>query len=1337
MLHFKDISIGNKLLCGFGSLVLLAGIIAAVSYFSLQKIFVSNEIYTQLHQVNLDLAQLRRSEKDFLLRDTNNSDYFKTGVSEYLISHNKYYKDGIDRLDTLIMNSYLINQHIAPKLIEIKNYLIAYQNNFNKLITLLNTAGFKDWGLEGSLRDAIHAVENSPIHYDKAKMLMLRRNEKDYFLRRDLQYQQQLHNNADIFVSSIKSDSIPEASKQQLIALVNTYLKYFDQEVEIHKTIGMTPDIGLMGQMRDAFHELEPKYAVIMQQMAQYQQITTDRVTYTLLALILITLAIGGLLTYKLTRLISSPIKKISDAANQFGKGDLQVTFDVYSKDEIGQLAQTFRNLVDTTRDLAEVSHKIGEGLFNVEINPRSDKDVLGQSLLRMRNNLQQLDTENKRQIWIKTQIAKMTNISQGIRSLQSLLQTVICELCTTLEAGHGLFYLVSKVNEAEEDRQLVLMGSYAYVERKNISNKFKFGEGLVGQCALEKKSILLTQVPDDYIRISSGLGEKAPLTVLVLPILHEGEILGVIELAAFKLFNQHERDLLEGITNNLGIIINNVISHQRTEDLLKESQTLTEELQTQQEELRTTNEEMELKTRILKESEEKLKVQSEELQATNEELEEKTERLTKQNISIEQQNKAIEKTKQELELRAKDLAMASKYKSEFLANMSHELRTPLNSLLILSKNLQENREGNLTGKQIESARVIYSGGKDLLNLINDILDLSKVEAGRLQLAIDKISINQICDGLKSQFDPVAKDKNIAFHVAIDPNLPKKVFSDEQRLLQIIKNLLSNAFKFTSKGYVTLKISQPDPSTQFKNKALTVENSIAWSVTDTGIGIPKDKQTAIFEAFQQADGSTSRNYGGTGLGLTISRALAALLGGEISLKSREGEGSIFTLYLPIEYSNQKSDVEYPLSEHKKIENAAPVINYEQEIETIPSFLPDDREKFPTPSKSLLIIEDDKKFASILIDVARKKGYLCLAAGDGQSGFTLAKSYQPTAIILDLGLPDVDGQEILAQLKFDLKTRHIPVHVISAREEIPEIRQKGAIGYLTKPTTTEAIASIFSKIESVTDTQIRHVLVVEDDANGQQAIIQVIDNPHIQIECVATAANAKEHIIQQNYDCIILDLNLPDRSGFELLQSLKDEKINLPPIVIYTGRELTEEEHNSLRRYSASIIVKGADSPERLLDELSLFLHSVEADLPEEQKKTIQLMHNSNKTLMDKRILIVDDDMRNVFALSSVLEERGLDILIASNGKVALEKLKDEKDINLILMDIMMPVMDGYEAMRQIRSDSKYKNLPIVALTAKAMPEDKEKCLEAGANDYITKPVDTDQLVSMMEVWLSK
>lgn len=1009
-------------------------------------------------------------------------------------------------------------------------------------------------------------------------------------------------------------------------------------------------------------------------------------------------------------------------------------------------------------QNTSDVANTIAAGNYDIEVKLQSNKDYLGKSLQKMtqalRDNTSKLKHEKTKletQDWIKSNQASVLAKLQETKDLVSFADFLMRELVPLLKAHLGIFYYK---NTEEKESILTLLGSYAYKSRKSVSNQFALGEGLVGQCALEKETILLTNAPDNYIEISSGSGSAAPQNIIVVPVIFENETIAVIEIASVIEFEEKSQHLIELLSVNLGVLINNIVSKDMTDKLLLESQKLSKELQEQQEELRATNEELEEKTQVLKENEEELKAQSEELQAANEELEEKSDRLEKQNQAIIKKSTEVDEARKEVEQRAEDLALASKYKSEFLANMSHELRTPLNSLLILSKELESNKEHNLTERQVESAKVIHQGGQDLLTLINDILDLSKIEAGKLQVDVSEIYISDFLSTLKSQFDPIVKEKGLAFITEIEGDKSRVIYSDEQRLSQVIKNFFFNAVKFTHEGSITIKVS------------FAVEGMATFSVIDTGIGIPKEKQKQIFEAFQQGDGATNRNYGGTGLGLAISKAMAELLGGYITLESEPGKGSAFILTVPYktvgthkpeddhasDYShNHDQDrkqidqkmVQAVIESQDAVEenSAKPNLEFSEKIDTSEIkpriYIDDDRDKITSDDRVLLIIEDDQSFAKTLMGIARDKGYLCLVAGDGHSGIALAKKYHPAAIVLDLGLPDVDGLQVLEQLKFELETRHIPIHIVSAREEVPELKQKGAMGYLLKPADEESILTIFESVESVLNSKVKKVLVVDDDEISHKAIESLIGSDVTTLDKAYNGAEAKEKIITNPYDCIILDLSLPDFSGFELLKQLKNEGVEVPPVVVYTGRELSKEEHDELRRYSSSIVLKGAESPERLLDEMSLFLHSVESDLSDNQRSAIKMFHNAEKLLKNRKILLVDDDVRNIFALSSTLEGYGLDVIVASNGKVALDKLKNEEGIELVVMDIMMPIMDGYEAMEKIRLQEKFHDLPIIALTAKAMAGDREKCIESGANDYITKPVDVEKLVSMMKVWLFK
>jgi CheY-like chemotaxis protein/signal transduction histidine kinase len=938
-------------------------------------------------------------------------------------------------------------------------------------------------------------------------------------------------------------------------------------------------------------------------------------------------------------------------------------------------------------------------------------------------------------QIWQTTGQAQLSDTMRGEQDLAALATNVIQQLCKYVYAHIGALYIA-------DNHSLRLAGHFAYNGHKP-DHHFEFGEGLVGQAALDKEPRLLTEVPEGYIKIRSGLGEAVPRNIMLFPFLYDGGVMGVIELGALTPFNQAQMTFIETALPSIAIAFNTARARTRIDELLAETQRQAEELQAQGEELRVANEELEAQTESLRDSEARLREKQDQLETTNTQLEEKAAALEQSSLALrdkqailDRQNQELKQAQQELQKRAEELGLASKYKSEFLANMSHELRTPLNSVLILARILAENEGGNLTEEQVQSADIIYSGGTDLLNLINGILDLSKVEAGKLTFTIEPISLPDLLASVQAQFNHLADEKGVDFQINLAPELPNTINSDHQRLKQIINNLLSNAFKFTRQGSVSLELYRPGPEADLSRSGLDPNEAIAISVTDTGIGMTPEQQAIIFEAFQQADGSTSRQFGGTGLGLSISRELAIRLGGQIEVHSQPGEGSTFTLYLPIE-TVLDPDQEPPLVQapEPEAETPWPVVPQLPTRPTPQPALADDRDDLGSHDKILLIIEDDPNFAEFLFDFAHKQGFKSLIALDGQTGLDLVRTYKPDAIILDLNLPDITGWEVMQILKIEPTTRHIPIHIISADDEVLDAFRKGAIGYLTKPVTPDSLTDSFHKIEQFIAKQIKSLLLVEDDANARHSIKLLLGGSDVQITEVDQGQAALDLLRAQRFDCIILDLSLPDMSGFEVLNKMNgDEPAARCPVIVYTGRELTPDENHELMQYADSVIVKGVKSPERLLDETALFLHRVVADMPKDKQQTIKQLYNTEGWLKDKKILIVDDDMRNSFALSKLLSDKGLIVKIAQDGQKALELLAEEK-VDLVLMDIMMPVMDGYETTRRIRSLPELRHLPVLALTAKAMKGDREKCLEAGANDYLSKPIDVDRLFSMLRVWL--
>ncbi|ALO33739.1 hypothetical protein CMT41_02680 [Colwellia sp. MT41] len=963
-----------------------------------------------------------------------------------------------------------------------------------------------------------------------------------------------------------------------------------------------------------------------------------------------------------------------------------------------------------------------------------------------LQQNNDQLSKQNERQ----HQLAEINELTQGITELTKLSDDIISNLATACQAGHGVIY----IKEQQDSNTLSLVGSYAFQSRKNIAATIKVGEGLIGQCAKEKKLILLTKVPGDYIQINSALGEQTPLNLILLPILFESKIMAVIELASFHVFTEEQQLTLTQVAQSLGIVINNLFSQQRTKQLLHETQQQAEELQTQQEELKSANENLVEQTQQLKASEEELRQQSEELQTSNDELGQRQK-------DLQAQRDKIAASEQELAIKAKELTIASKYKSEFLANMSHELRTPLNSLLLLAKGLADNTSGHLDETEVEDAHIIYDGGQSLLHLINDILDLSKVEAGKLNIHRENVQLSQVKDKLLQLFTPLAKERNIQLSASIDNNIPDSIITDSQRLEQILRNLLSNAVKFTEMGEVTINFRLPAENTHFRQQHLTVNNSLAIVVTDTGVGIAEDKLQAIFEAFQQADGSTSRKYGGTGLGLTIARELSHLLGGEIQLTSQIHKGSSFTLYLPLSSDdatssaskNEAQVITHNLASKNSAASTLPqppavhtsaLAGIDRDIDLeLNIFIDDDRFNIHAGDKTLLVIDDDKIFAKILRDYARKSGYKCLVAGDGRSGIYLAQHHQPNGIILDLMLPDIDGHQVLEQLKSSLKTQHIPVEIISAHSENrSEALAEGAIGLQTKPVSSEQLHQVLVEIENLSTAKIRQVLIIEDNKHHSKATRRLLENIGLKATCVSTGEEGCVAILTGKYDCVILDLGLPDMSGIELLKQVNAGTLEvLPPVIVYTGKEITDQEQAELDKYSSTVVIKGTGSPERLLDDISLFLYDIEEKSSKltklKDKKSMRLLHDEDAILQGRKILLTDDDMRNSYALSKKLIDIGCDVEMANNGKEAIELLREHNDFELILMDTMMPVMDGNEATQIIRNMKHYKKIPIIALTAKTMPEDRELALTSGASEYLTKPIDFEKLVSILRIWLFK
>jgi HAMP domain-containing protein/signal transduction histidine kinase/DNA-binding response OmpR family regulator len=964
-------------------------------------------------------------------------------------------------------------------------------------------------------------------------------------------------------------------------------------------------------------------------------------------------------------------------------------------------------NLTTQVRAIAEVATAVTKGDLtrSIQVNARGEVAELKDNINTMIDNLRVTTERNEEQDWLKTNLARFTRMLQGQRDLFTVGQMLLSELAPLVGAQQGTIYQMT----GDENESALLRRLAGYANSADIPDTIAVGQGLVGQCAQEKQRILLSRVPPKYSPIHSSLGAARPRSVVVLPVLFEGQTKAVIELGSLRPFTDAQLNFLEQLTESIGVVLNTIEATMRTEGLLQQSQQLTVELQAGQTEL----------------------------QQTNAELQQKARQLAEQNAEVERKNKEIEQARRALEEKAAELALTSKYKSEFLANMSHELRTPLNSILILGQQLAENSGGNLQAKQVEFARNIHSAGSDLLNLINDILDLSKIESGTVTVEAEEMSFDSLKDSVERSFRHIAESRSLPFLVEFDPGLPRTFTSDPKRLQQIIKNLLSNAFKFTAHGHVAMTVRPVEEGWSPDHPALNhADQVMAISIADTGIGIAPEKQRLIFEAFQQADAGTSRKYGGTGLGLAISRELASLLGGEIRLTSAPQEGSTFTLYLPLVYSGPAmagiQSTGNP-SKHGGESVALRILPVAREEK-----IADDRSTIEDGDATVLIVEDDPHYARVLLGLVRDKGFKGLVASRGQEALTLARQYLPTVITLDIFLPDMLGWTVLNNLKLTPETRHIPVQIISMEEERQHGLSHGAFAYLVKPATRQDLESAFDRVKTFVAPHTKRLLVVEDNDIESQSIVELLGHDDIEITTVGSGADALENLLDRPFDCCVLDLRLPDMTGFELLDRIQAEtSLRDVPVVVFTGKELSADEENRLHSVAKSVILKDVQSPERLLDETALFLHRAISDLPESRQQMLRRLHNSNEALRGRKVLVVDDDARNIFALSIVLENQEMEVYSATNGRQAIDLLRETKGIAIVLMDIMMPEMDGYETMREIRKHSEFRTLPILALTAKAMKGDREKCLEAGASDYIAKPVDTDQLVSLLKVWLHR
>jgi len=1011
--------------------------------------------------------------------------------------------------------------------------------------------------------------------------------------------------------------------------------------------------------------------------------------------------------------------------------------------DNVNQLAA---NLTTQVRAIAEVATAVAKGDLtrSIMVEAMGEVAVLKDNINEMIRNLKNTTLKNNEQDWLKTNLAKFTRMLQGHTDLVTVSKLVLSELTPLVNAQQGVFY--TQLRRGDESR-LELLASYASKPNKHLLKTLRIGEGLVGQCALEKKRILLEDVPGDYIRVGSTLGSATPLNIIILPVLFEGEIKAVVELASLRKFSETHLSFLDQLTESIGVVFNTIEANMRTEGLLEQSQSLTKELQSQQEELKETNDRLEQQAQNLQNSEKLLKNQQEELQRTNEQLQEKAKLLSEQMRQVEYKNREVEQAKAALEEKAEQLALSSRYKSEFLANMSHELRTPLNSLLILAKLLADNVGSNLTPKQTDYAQTIYAAGTDLLSLINDILDLAKIESGTITLDIAPEQFTDLRDYVERTFRQVAQGKGLGFVIDVGPDLPAVMHTDEKRLQQILKNLLSNAFKFTEQGSVALRISAVKSGWTPGHMQLdTATRVVAFAVTDTGIGIPGNKQKVIFEAFQQADGTTSRRYGGTGLGLSISRELTRLLGGEIRIDSNPGNGSTFTLYLPLISESTGTDAKAPRApavgeprpkpDSVARPGARPGLKTELALRARPR-VSDDRDNIQPDDRVVLIVEDDARFATILLEVARDSGFKAVIAPDGNTALVVVKELSPDAITLDLKLPDMDGWAVLDLLKHDTETRHIPVSIISVEAQTHKCLQMGALQAVRKPAAKEALHEALAKTRKITDGEVRRLLVADGDDAERVSITEALREEGLQIAVVSTGAHALEALRKNRFDCMVLGSKLGDMTAIALIKKIVESETGAGmPFVIYGAENLGGGEQDHLRKLAEIVVLKNARTLEALLAETTLFLHQTVEDLPTNKRRLLSGLYRAAPELAGRKVLIVDDDIRNIFALTGALEQHGMTVLNAENGKDGIETLKNNPDTDAVLMDIMMPELDGYDTIRIIRGLAEFRSLPIIAVTAKAMKGDREKCIEAGASDYISKPVNIEQLLSLMRIRLA-
>jgi signal transduction histidine kinase/DNA-binding response OmpR family regulator len=1367
---FKNLTIKMKLVFSF---ILIAALVTILSGYSIYGLGQSSDGFTKYREMAKDSILASRVQSNMLMVRMNVKDYIKNPIQKEIDEFNYYYKRTMDFVDETLLE--IRKSKRAPTVKTIYHQLEEYKTNFLKVIKYMDNRnkvvndnldinGKKVEQLLSSVMFSAQEDKDMEASLAAAKsiraLLLARLYTAKYLASNNIIHAKRVDkefNDLQLDLEALRRSIQNPTRKKQLREAVNlidiykegvrdivTIIKNRNNIID-NKLNKIGPNIAKLAE--DVKLSIKKDQDRIGPEVVQINNNlnNTSMVISTIIILLVLLLSIlipkgilsqitvfqNGLLDFfkylnkesnkttilddstndefgQMSKLINNNIKQIQTGLNKdnaaidefinkvslISDGDLTVVLEKIPNDES---LKNVQNIINDMIDSLMVN--IGDNLNNIlsslssysslnfEYINSSPEGTISNEISNLAHIIKDSLESTKRQNWIKDSLVSLSSTLQNEESAANIAQKAISEISRTIDAGMGALYIWNK-----DEQKLKLNSTYSYQNRNDLSNEFKLGEGVVGQVALEMKPIRITNVKLNEMVITTATTQETPINTYTYPLIYKGELLGVIELASYELIDDIKQEYLNGSIDSLSAIIFASIQSDATQTLLNQTQQQNEELEQQR--LAMTE-------------------QNQELESTAKEL--------------ESQKEELEVTQKEVEKRAAELEDSNKYKSEFLANMSHELRTPLNSINILSKLIENNKDGNLNSKQIEQATTIHQSGVDLLQLINDILDLSKIEAKMMSLNLGDVHIEALLSDLHSIFEPIANEKGVKFNLEIDKDLDKLIYTDKEKIRQIIKNFLSNALKFTDEnGTITMKASI---NTDENKDDLPVKLSII----DTGIGIPSDKLDHIFHAFKQVDGSTSRKYGGTGLGLSISKELTSILDGKIVVQSVEGEGSTFSLLLPLELNTNHLDKDLvDIIEEKNIPSGRNDFVKRKQVAD------DDRNNLKDNDKFILIIEDDDKFASIVKDEANSIGLKALIALNGDDGIEMAKKYIPSGIILDMNLPVMDGWDVLKILKDNVHTRHIPVKIISADEPNIATQRMGAVEYIQKPVELDILDNALKTLIAKGDKDQKDLLIVEDDDVLRESFAELLGSKDADVNVVAVENGTKavEAVKKIEFDCAIIDMGLPDMSGFKLLEIVKKHDCNLP-IIVYTGREFTTDELKLLRGYSESIVLKTAESEVRLLDESMLFLHRIHKNLNEEQQQLLSKLLQEDTKFLDKKVLIVDDDFRNLFALSAVLEEYGLKTIIAGDGQESLVKLEEYDDIDIVLMDIMMPIMNGYEAIEKIRKgDEKIKDIPIIALTAKAQKEDRQKCLDSGANDYMSKPIDNKQLLHLIKVLIS-